>query len=91
LVLKTVTVSTLPSLERHPAPVEFAMTVEAVFVKPAQGLQSPAAGNVKPFPMKLVPPLPKPPFTLMQKFAEAQTGASRPRSRHRKGVLKRRM
>jgi hypothetical protein len=45
------------------------MTDEAVFVMPDHGAHKPAAGTTKPFPTKLVPPFPKPPFTLMQKFA----------------------
>ena len=68
-VLEMVSSSTLPSLERHPVPVDIAMTVEAVFVNPDHGRQAPAAGSAKPFPMKLEPPLPKPPFVAMQKSA----------------------
>ena len=41
-------------------------TVLAVFVNPDQGLHLPAVGSAKPGPMKLVPPLPKPPPTAMQ-------------------------
>ena len=59
-LLKMVSSSTLPSPERHAVPVEMATTLEAVFAKPDHGLQSPAVGNEKPLPMKLVPPLPKP-------------------------------
>ena len=58
------------------------MTVEAVFAKPVHGLQKPAAGTVKPFPMKLVPPLPKPPFTLMQKFAGSADGGEQAQEQH---------
>jgi hypothetical protein len=46
----TLTVSTLPLLERHPVPVEVNMTVEAVFVKPDHGVQLPFAGTAKPNP-----------------------------------------
>jgi hypothetical protein len=64
--LKALTVNTLPSLERHPVPVVVKMTVEAVFVKPDHGLHLPSSGRAKFIPMKLVPPLPKPPPTAMQ-------------------------
>ena len=60
------TVSTLPSLDRHPVPVEVKMTEPAVFVKPDHGTQLPSAGKENPFPMNVVPPLPKPPSTAMQ-------------------------
>ena len=65
-VLEMVNSTDLPSLERHPVPVASAMTLLAVLVKPDHGRQVPAAGRTKPFPMKLEPPLPKPPFVAMQ-------------------------
>jgi hypothetical protein len=65
--LETLTVSVLPVLERHAAPLVFKMTVEAVFVKPDHDVQSFFAGTVKPGATKLVPPLPKPPPVAMQK------------------------
>jgi hypothetical protein len=43
------------------------MTVPAVLVNPVQGVQTPGLGTVKFRAMKLVPPLPKPPSTAMQK------------------------
>ncbi|HEY5022850.1 MAG TPA: hypothetical protein VII30_10245, partial [Gemmatimonadaceae bacterium] len=46
----------LPLVERHPVPVVVKMTLEAVFVKPDHGVQSPGAGTAKSRPMKLVPP-----------------------------------
>ncbi len=62
----TLTVSTFPLLERQPVPVDVAMTVEAVFVKPDHGVQLPLAGTAKPNPTNVVPPWPKPPLTAMQ-------------------------
>jgi hypothetical protein len=58
--------STLPFVDLHPVPVDIKTAVEAVFANPAHLLQSPGAGTTKFLPMKLVPPLPKPPLTLMQ-------------------------
>jgi hypothetical protein len=54
----TLTVSALPSLERHPVPVVVKMTVEAVFVKPDHGVQLPSDGTANPNPTKVVPPWP---------------------------------
>jgi hypothetical protein len=51
----------------HPVPLVSKMTLEAVLVNPVQGAQTPGAGTVKFRAMKLVPPLPKPPPTAMQK------------------------
>ena len=59
--LETLTVSVLPVLERHAAPLVFKMTVEAVFVKPDHGVHLFTAGTVKLGATKVVPPLPKPP------------------------------
>jgi hypothetical protein len=81
LVLEIVSSSALPSLERHAVPVEMAMTLLAVFVKPDHGTQTPPAGRTKPFPIKLEPPLPKPPFVAIQKSAALlQRGAISPSS-----------
>jgi len=60
------TVNTLPLLDRQPVPVDVATTLVAVFVNPDQGLQAPAAGTANPRPIKLVPPLPKPPLDAIQ-------------------------
>jgi hypothetical protein len=65
-VLKALSVSTPPELEVHAEPVVIKMTLVAVLVKPAHGTQLPAAGTAKSIPMKLEPPLPKPPPTAMQ-------------------------
>jgi hypothetical protein len=54
-------------LERHAAPLEFKMTVEAVFVKPDHGVHLFSAGTVKTGATKVVPPPPKPPPVAMQK------------------------
>ena len=45
--LETLSVSTPRVLERHAVPLVIKMTVVAVFVKPDQGTQAPAAGTVK--------------------------------------------
>ena len=67
--LETLTVSVLPVVERHAAPLVVKMTVEAVFVKPDHGAHLFSAGTVKPGATKVVPPLPKPPAVAMQKGA----------------------
>ena len=64
--LETLTVSVLPVVERHVAPVVVKMTVEAVFVNPDQAVQEFFTGTVNPGPTKVVPPLPKPPAVAMQ-------------------------
>lgn len=65
--LEALTVSVLPVLERHAAPLVFKMTVEAVFVKPDQGVHLFTAGTVKLGATKVVPPVPKPPAVAIQK------------------------
>jgi hypothetical protein len=65
--LETLTVSVLPVLERHAAPLVFKTTVVAVFVKPDHGVHLFTAGTVKLGATKVVPPLPKPPAVAMQK------------------------
>src|SRR5215467_2983597 len=66
-MLETLSVSVLPVLERHAAPLVFKMTVEAVFVKPDHVVQLFIAGTAKAGATKVVPPLPKPPAVAMQK------------------------
>ncbi len=65
--LETLTVSVLPVVERHAAPLVVKMTVEAVFVKPDHGVHLFTAGTVKLGATKVVPPPPKPPPVAMQK------------------------
>jgi hypothetical protein len=48
-------------------PLVIKMTELAVFVYPVQGLQELTLGIVKFRPTKVVPPVPKPPLTAMQK------------------------
>src|SRR5262245_35877734 len=89
-VLEIVSSSALPSLERHAVPVEMAITLLAVLVKPAHGAHTPAAGRAKFLPMKLEPPLPKPPFVAMQRSAALlQSGAINPSANITWDALKR--
>jgi hypothetical protein len=69
--LKTLTVIVLPVLETHAAPLVFKMTVEAVFVQPDHAAHLFFAGTVKVGATKVVPPWPKPPAVVMQKFVVA--------------------
>src|SRR5580698_4477168 len=75
-MLKTLTVSVLPLVERHAEPLVFKMTVEAVFVQPDHAAHLFFAGTVKVGATKVVPPLPKPPAVEMQKVAPAGVTAS---------------
>jgi hypothetical protein len=65
--LETLTVSVLPVVERHAAPLVFKMTVVAVFVKPDHDVHLFSAGTVKPGSTKVAPSPPKPPSAAMQK------------------------
>ena len=69
--LKTLTVIVLPVLETHTSHHVFRMTVEAVFVQPDHAAHFGYAGTVKVGATKVVPPWPKPPAVVMQKFVEA--------------------
>src|SRR5215472_3657438 len=66
-VVRSVSVSSLPSFDKQAAPVEVPTTVVAAFRMPAQGLHVPAVGEVNSLPTKVSPPPPKPPPTATQK------------------------
>src|SRR5215472_11097145 len=85
-VVRSVSVSSLPSFDKQAAPVEVPTTVVAAFRMPAQGLHVPATGEINSLPTKVSPPPPKPPLTATQnpaaQVAHPIPSAPRPPPQH---------